>query len=123
MDVFNALVPRKLSSNVVVLVATGSLNPVHLMHVKMLEVAAAELTKQGKLVCAAWLSPSDANWSCNKPHGCFANEAKLKLAKLAVKGHPLIRISSWEILLGKPVDFGSVIHHISSVVPAMVSKC
>ncbi len=78
MDVFaaNAAVATKRIS--VVLVSTGSLNPVHLAHVRMLEAAARTLNEAGKVkVLAAWISPSDAFWSRAKPYGALSNEVAM----------------------------------------------
>ncbi len=65
---------RGRSGQCVALVSTGSLNPVHVAHVRMLEIAAAHLQAHGHNVVAAWLSPSDAAWSHGKAHGCMANK-------------------------------------------------
>lgn len=48
------------------------------------------------------------------------NEDKLELCQSAVRDHPFIRVSSWEITRGHPVDFGAVLEHIRSIVPAWV---
>jgi hypothetical protein len=83
----------------VVLLTTGSMNPIHTGHVKQLELAAAHLQQQGLCggtqvvalsnatttgvcVCAAWLSVSDAGWASGKPHGCFSNETKVRLCSV-----------------------------------------
>ena len=79
-----------------------------------------QLKESGKSVLSAWLSPSDAFWSRGKAHGCLMNEDKLELCQLAVRDHPFIRVSSWEITRGNPVDFGGVLEHVRSIVPAWV---
>jgi hypothetical protein len=49
LDVFQANLPSKRRAGCVVLVATGSLNPVHVMHVRMLELAAAKVCNVSSL--------------------------------------------------------------------------
>ncbi len=67
MDVFRAACPARLTKGLCVLVSTGSLNPVHVGHTRMLELAASHLRQhEGKTVLAAWISVSDASWSASK---------------------------------------------------------
>lgn len=102
------------------LVTTGSLNPVHIGHVRQLELAAEALeSKKGYTVVAAWLSPSDAQWSGGKPHGCIGNEHKLAMAQFAVEDHPLVRCSRWEIDNGM-IDYPAVWAHVRKVCGADV---
>lgn len=96
------------------LLTTGSLNPPHVGHVRQLELAAALLEQRGYTVVAAWISPSDMQWSMGKPHGCISNEHKLAMTRLAVDGHAFIRCSRWEIDNGM-IDYPAVWKHIRGV--------
>ena len=111
MDVFDHRLAELGASTKtpVVLLTTGSMNPVHAGHLNQLEVVAQRLEDEGHVVLAAWLSPSDAFWSHSKPHGCLSNADKLRLCRLATEKHPLIRTSSWELAQNAPVDYPAVV--------------
>lgn len=99
-----------------VLVTTGSLNPVHVQHVRQLELAASILTeKHGWTVLAAWLSPSDASWASGKPFGSLGNVDKITTCQIATAEHVLVRTSTWEISQGK-INYPAVVNHIRSLV-------
>ncbi len=118
LDVFRCnMAALRPGQRAVVLVTTGSLNPVHLVHVAQLERAAAlvEQEEEGTRVVAAFLSPSDAAWSAYKEHGCMRNEHKVKLARLATAQHHLVRVSTWEVSRDQPVNYPAVISHILAV--------
>jgi nicotinic acid mononucleotide adenylyltransferase len=127
LDVFEEnYAKRDESKSSVVLVTTGSMNPIHLGHVAQLEKAKEYLEKQGKEVVAGFVSPSDAGWAKGKAHGCLNNEKKIELCMQALEGHPFIRVDqcnsccfvcSWtpffegEIENGM-IDYPAVISHL-----------
>jgi nicotinic acid mononucleotide adenylyltransferase len=114
LDVFCAGMARlKPGQRAVVLLATGSLNPIHKAHVGQLERAAELVAATGDtVVVAAFLSPSDRAWSANKPHGSLENGEKVRLARLACAGHPLVRVDAWEASRGEPVDYPVVLKRL-----------
>ena len=94
----------------VILFTTGSMNPVHVGHVRQLELAAEHFQSSEVTVLAALLSPSDAQWSIHKPYGHLKNEDKLALCRLVET--QLVKVDDWEISQSSLVDFPDVRAHL-----------
>lgn len=103
-------------SKCVVLLTTGSLNPIHKGHVRQMERAKEMLEKQHNLiVLGGFISPSDASWAMGKAHGCLDNDTKLRLCQLALQGHSWLRVDSWELSQGM-IDSPVVQRHMREVI-------
>jgi len=90
----------------VVLFTTGSMNPVHSGHTRMLQLAARHFAGRNQEVLGCLLSPSDAGWSMGKPFGYLSNECKLELCKLVETDQ--IGVDNWEISQDTLMDFPDV---------------
>jgi nicotinic acid mononucleotide adenylyltransferase len=104
---YNKLEPRQKA---VVLFTTGSMNPVHVGHVRQLELAAKHFQSSGVAVLAALLSPSDCRWSYHKPYGYLKNSDKLELCKLVQT--ECVKVDDWEISQHSLMDFPDVRAHL-----------
>jgi len=102
----------------VVLLTTGSMNPIHLGHVAQLEKAKSFLAAHHKAeVVAAFVSPSDAGWSRGKQYGYISNEKKLELCRAALSDHPFVRVDAWELTQGQ-IDFPEVFARLQKLITA-----
>eukprot|EP01135_Chromosphaera_perkinsii_P001772 Nk52_evm41s210 gene=Nk52_evmTU41s210 len=122
-----------------VLLSTGSYNPVHDMHLGMLEVARKHLsgedcseeecqrggvTVSGSMerdyaIIASYLSPSHDLWLKHKFKGkeglAMLSKDRIRAVQLLCRHHPYASCSSWECLQQKFVSFPQVIQHIKEV--------
>ena len=108
----------------VVLLETGSLSPVHLEHVRMLELAkqhleslffeepAEEISQQRFVVVGAYLSPSCDQYVMRKlgrsRPGFLSAAHRLAMCRLAVSHSSWIDVDSWEAAQDHFVDFPQV---------------
>jgi len=83
------------------LVATGSMDPVHLGHISMMWQAKARLERAGYRVAGSWLSIcSDFQAKANSSRRGLAplsKEMRHHVAKLAVLGDSLSSVASWQM--------------------------
>ncbi|KAJ4459103.1 putative nicotinamide-nucleotide adenylyltransferase NMA2 [Paratrimastix pyriformis] len=90
------------------LLLTGSLNPVHRMHVSIFDLAKRHLesTFPGMMVVAGWISPSHDQYVSHKlGHDFIPGSARLTMCRLAVAQHPWVSASAWETEQSGFVDF------------------
>jgi len=98
-----------------ILLTTGSMNPVHLGHVACFTKAKKDLEeKHGFTILAGILSPSDSGWCRRKEFGCFPNDVRIQLAKIAVGESDWISVGEWECSQGM-IDFPVVCVHYQEV--------
>lgn len=108
----------RLNYQLICLLTTGSLNPVHIGHVQSFEAAKEALEKQtcnvtGKpfKVLAGFVSPSDRGWCDRKEYGALTNQYRLHLVEKAVEDSEWIDAAGWEITRNNMVDFPEVMGH------------
>lgn len=111
-------VSRRLASRaaedmrpVVVLLMTGSFNPVHRGHVESLEIARLELEQRGYFVAGGYLSPShDSYVSAKLGHKALPAPARLELCNIATADSDWLMASGWEAIgVDRAVNFTDVI--------------
>ena len=109
----------------VVLIGTGSMNPVHKMHITMFDVAALYLKKaHGLVTLAGYISPSCDDYVWNKlGPDAISIKDRAEMCRLAAAEHnsregvPLpIYVDLWEAEQPRFVDFPSVRERMDSVV-------
>ena len=108
-----------------VLIATGSMNPVHKMHITMFDVAAMYLEKHhGMHVLAAYLSPSSDDYVISKlSDEAIPLEHRAAMCRLAAKEHNRapsttlpIFVDLWEAQQPQFVSFPAVRDRLQSLV-------
>lgn len=77
----------------VVLLNCGSFNPPTIMHLRMLEVAAQALRKEGYAVVGGYISP--VNDAYKKP-GLLSSQHRIKMCQLAATESDLVMVDTWE---------------------------
>lgn len=98
----------------VVLLSTGAFCPIHEGHVRMMELARAELERQGAVVLGGYLSPSHDGYVQRKcgeanPGAAF----RVRLCEEALRGHPWLCVDPWEALHADvPLNFTEVIDRL-----------
>lgn len=119
--------PVKEHCQPVVLIGTGSMNPIHKMHIAMFDIAAMYLEKHcGMHVLAAYLSPSCDKYVksklCSK---AISIEHRAVMCRLAAdehnRGDPAavpILVDLWEAQQPHFIDFPAVRDRLQSVVSA-----
>ena len=88
--------------------STGSYNPVHFMHPRVIELSATYLQEKfGWKVVGGYISPSHDNYVSTKFHGREFIRAvhRLEMCRLATANHPFIAPSSWESDQAGFIDF------------------
>merc|ERR1712216_1110871 len=102
-------------SKYVVLLSTGSYNPVHKMHIGVFDLVAQHLESKGLAVVGGFISPSHDDYFSGKFHGKEFIPAVIRaeLCRLECLDHPFLRVSTWELEQARFVDFPYVArpHH------------
>jgi nicotinamide mononucleotide adenylyltransferase len=110
----------------VVLISTGSYNPVHIMHVETFKICKQQLEENHNMVVlGAFLSPSDDTYVQSKLGREFIHSThRLNMCDLAVQEAKLqdwLIVDKWESSLGSFVDFpavhGSLARYIAKQFP------
>jgi len=110
-------------SNVVVLVATGSYNPIHLMHTQMFLEAREFIDKKLNMqVVAGIISPSSDHYVKSKlrRHGSssdllFSTKQRVQMCELATANFDWVFVSDWESNQREDVPFSEVVKHFEKV--------
>jgi len=101
--------------DLVVLLTTGSMNPIHKGHVKNMEIAKDLLEKEArKKVLCGYISPSHDSWLSRKKYGFLRVEHRIKMAKLACRNSDWIHCDAHEGSVGRVMDFPEVIKKLST---------
>jgi len=101
----------------VVLLTTGSLNPIHTGHVKNMELAkeCLERAKGSKMkVLCGYISPSHNSWLSRKKYGFLHVEHRIEMVKLATADSDWIDCDPHEGTAKKVMDFPEVINRLKS---------
>ncbi|QDZ24018.1 nicotinamide/nicotinic acid mononucleotide adenylyltransferase [Chloropicon primus] len=77
----------------VVLLACGSFNPPHKVHLRMLELAKDALDKSGVPVLGAYMSPVSSHY---KKKGLVDAEHRVAMCQLAAAQSPVVMVDDWE---------------------------
>jgi cytidyltransferase-like protein len=89
----------KNSKKLYVLLSTGSFNPIHEGHVKMLELAAKKLEENNKEVIGGFLSPSHDSYVFTKDERFqISASQRLLLCEKLINKHDLLATDKWEAL-------------------------
>lgn len=108
------LAKAPVGKDLVVLLTTGAMNPMHRGHVSMLEKTARQLSDvYGKVVVGAFISPSHDLYLegkfRGKPGSYLPSAQRLALCRAGCDDHPLVAVSSWECSVsGRWPDFPEV---------------
>lgn len=84
----------------VVLCTTGAFSPFHAGHLRMLEIAKAEIEERGWKVAGAYVQPDHDSYVSTKHGGiaaCPASE-RVHQARVALQGHDWIQVDPWAAL-------------------------
>lgn len=101
-------------------VMTGSMNPIHEGHLAMAQAAVDHLLLHLHLsVACVFFSPSHPSWSLLKPHGSFSPPARLSCLLSALRPHPFIRLSPWELSQPHPIDYPHVLARFRTILAAL----
>lgn len=93
----------------VVLLMTGSFNPVHAGHLEAMEAARQELEARGLWVAGGYLSPSHDGYVSTKTAGALDATARIQLCQLATGSSEWLMASDWEALgVDRAVNFTDV---------------
>lgn len=96
----------------IVLLSTGSYNPVHRMHVSMFEHVKSSLESAGHVVVGAFISPSHDAYLAGKmkktPSVHIKANHRLSMCQLAVGESKWLSTSSWETNQSHFIDFPDV---------------
>uniref|UniRef100_A0A6V2T1S6 Cytidyltransferase-like domain-containing protein n=1 Tax=Heterosigma akashiwo TaxID=2829 RepID=A0A6V2T1S6_HETAK len=100
------------------LLTTGSLNPIHKMHVEMLEIARRHLSQYFKVV-GGFISPSHDSYVKSKMRSVAGTQKwciphREKLCKLALMDSDWISADLWEFNCSSFVDFFSVFQQLQN---------
>ncbi|MBL9103763.1 MAG: hypothetical protein JNL82_22655 [Myxococcales bacterium] len=94
----------------VVLLMTGSFNPVHAGHLEAMEVARRELEARGYFVAGGYLSPSHDGYVASKVAGALSAAERLQLCQVATADSEWLMTADWEALgVDRAVNFTDVI--------------
>jgi len=105
--------PKKMA----ILISTGSYNPLHLMHVHMLEVAKKHLEKADYCVVGGYISPShDFHVMLKLGDEGIKAKDRCNMIELALQDSDWIALSSWECEQDYFVDFGAVTKNIEEFI-------
>jgi nicotinamide mononucleotide adenylyltransferase len=91
---------KRLYDKFYILITTGSLSPIHLMHTEMLELTRDHMDKQvpRSKVVGGYLSPcNDEYVSYKLPREYIPGKHRLEMCKLAVQDSDFIDVDAWEI--------------------------
>ena len=118
------------SRPVVVLLMTGSFNPIHKGHLESMEIARQELESRGYFVAGGYMSPSHHSYVSEKlGDQALSAQQRLELCYLATTDSDWLMASGWEAIgVDRAVNFTDVIvwlesylaRHIKSRVPISV---
>ncbi|MBX9952510.1 MAG: hypothetical protein K2Y39_25275, partial [Candidatus Obscuribacterales bacterium] len=118
------------SRPVVVLLMTGSFNPIHKGHLESMEIARQELESRGYFVAGGYMSPSHHSYVCEKlGNQALPPQQRLELCHLATADSDWLMASGWEAIgVDRAVNFTDVIvwleaylaRHIESRTPISV---
>lgn len=103
-----------------VLVSTGSYNPVHLQHARMFYLARKYLTERTEFqVVGGVLSPSHDNYVRGQlrrfPSQCIPARHRVAMAELAVEGSSWLCAGRWEATRRRVSDYRSVLKHMKQL--------
>lgn len=101
----------KQSGKCYVLLATGSFNPAHEGHIKMLDLAKQSLSEQGMISVGGYLSASHDKYVFTKDSRFqITASQRLFLCDKIIQEHPLLMTDNWEALAHNyPINFTDVI--------------
>ena len=101
----------KKSKKLYVLLSTGSFNPIHQGHIKMLELAKERLQKNQKIVVGGFLSPSHDSYVFTKDERFkITASQRLLFCEKLINKHDLLTTDKWEALDNAyPINFTDVI--------------
>lgn len=113
--------------NVIVLVASGAYNPIHMLHVRAFYVARQYVESNYKFpVVGAFLSPSHDTFVRAKhrrnPREMIPKRHRLALAEAAVASSSWIEVDKWEITRRRVLDYLSTLTHIREMCDAHFSR-
>lgn len=114
----------KSSKKLYVLLSTGSFNPIHEGHIKMLELAAKKLESQAKTVVGGFLSPSHDSYVFTKDERFqISASQRLLLCEKLIYTHDLIATDKWESLDNSyPINFTDVIVRLKWMLNLLLGK-
>lgn len=109
--------------DVIVLVASGAYNPVHMLHVRAFYVARQYVESNYKFpVVGAFLSPSHDTFVRAKhrrnPREMIPKRHRLALAEAAVASSSWIEVDKWEITRRRVLDYLSTLTHVREMCEA-----
>ncbi|CAG8456463.1 10693_t:CDS:2 [Acaulospora colombiana] len=108
------------SSIPVVLITTGSMNPIHLQHVNMFTIAKRHLetTLQDHIVVAGYISPSQDKYVKSKliPEETILEDYRIEMAKLATQNSSWIDVDTWESKISPKhfIDYYQVVQRLAT---------
>lgn len=127
-EVFIAKVVKNLESLVagrkpVVLVSTGSYNPIHLQHARMFYLARKYLTERTEMqVVGGVLSPAHDAYvrgQCRRfPAQAIPVRHRVAMAELAVEGSSWLSVRRWEATRRTVMDYRSVLKNVQQLLDA-----
>ena len=95
----------------IVLLSTGSYNPVHVQHVNMFDTVKENMEQQDPAlaVVAGFLSPSHDQYVRSKlKHNAIPSSERLQMIRDATSEHPLLAVHDWEASQNRFNDFTQV---------------
>lgn len=105
---------RKSARPPVVILMCGAFSPLHMGHIRALELARETLEKKGMKVIGGYVSPAHDDYVLKKngDNKYFTHEYRLKQCKSALKKVPWLAVDSWECLQPKEVTYTEVIKRL-----------
>lgn len=105
----------------VVLCTTGAFSPFHPGHLRMLEIAKAEIEERGWTVAGAFVQPDHDGYVSVKRGGVAACPASERVyqAQLALKDHPWIQVDPWAALYqDRPLNYTTILERTARLLGA-----
>ncbi len=106
----------------VVLVTTGAFSPFHAGHLRMLEIARAEIEERGWKVAGAYVTPDHDGYVSVKANGAAACPASERIhqARVALKGHDWIQVDPWAALYqDRPLNYTTILERTQCMLEAL----
>lgn len=103
--------------DVIVLVASGAYNPIHMLHIRAFYVARQYVESNYKFpVVGAFISPSHDTFvrvkNRRNPHEMITKRHRLSLIEAAVASSSWIEVDKWEITRRRVLDYLSTLTHV-----------
>jgi len=107
----------------IILITTGGMNPVHIGHIRMMELAKEKLESEGHFVAGGFIVPDHDEYIDYKKCKRYSREYRVAAVSNATKDSDWLEVSPWAAIHMKhSVNFTDVIVHIGHYIDRFVGQ-